>query len=60
MGGVVAALAKAIPFVEDPTAAEAIAVWHAVNLCVDRGFHQVVFEGDSQIIVSALNQTSPS
>jgi hypothetical protein len=37
--GVVAALAKAIPFVEDPTAAEAIAAWHAVNLCVDRGFH---------------------
>ncbi len=45
--GVVAALAKAIPFVEDPTAAEAIAAWHAVNLCVDRGFHHVVLEGDS-------------
>jgi ribonuclease HI len=59
-GEVVAALAKVIPFVEDPTAAEAIAAWHAVNLCVDRGFHQVVLERDSQIVVSALNQTSPS
>jgi hypothetical protein len=45
-GEVVAALAKVIPFVEDPTAAEAIAAWHAVNLCVDRGFHQVASVGE--------------
>jgi hypothetical protein len=36
-GEVVAALAKAIPLVEDPTTAEAIAAWYVVKLCVDRG-----------------------
>ncbi len=36
------------------------AAWHAVSLCVDHGFQQVVFEGDSMVVVSALNQTTPS
>jgi hypothetical protein len=57
---VVAALAKVIPLVEDPTTSEAIAAWHVVKLCVDRGFPQVVLEGDSQIVVSALNENVPS
>jgi ribonuclease HI len=59
-GEVVAALAKVIPFVEDSTTAEAIDAGHAVNLCVDGGFHQVVLQGDSQIVGSTLNHTSPS
>jgi hypothetical protein len=35
-GQVVAALAKILPFIDNPTIAEAIVAWQAVNLCVDR------------------------
>jgi hypothetical protein len=44
-GEVVAALAKAIPLVEDPTTAEAIAAWYVVKLCVDRGLSSGSFGG---------------
>jgi ribonuclease HI len=57
---VVGALAKLIPIVEDPTAAEATAAWYVISLCVDRGYQQVVLEGDSMTVVSALNQSLPN
>jgi len=47
---VVAALAIVFPFVADPTIAESIAAWQVVKLCVDRGFHNVVLEGDFLIV----------
>jgi hypothetical protein len=56
-GQVVVALAKVLPFVDDPTIVEAIAAWQAVKLCVDRGFRNVVLEGNFLIVVSALNQS---
>lgn len=59
-GEVAAALAKVLPLVDDPTAAEAISAWFALKLCVDCGFQQVVLEGDSMTVVSALNQASPN
>jgi hypothetical protein len=58
-GLVVAALAKVFPFVADPTIAESIAAWQVVKLCVDRGFHNVVLEGDFLIVVSVLNYSLP-
>jgi len=57
---VVGALAKLIPIVGDPTAAEATAAWYVISLCVDRGYQQVVLEGDSMTVVSALNQSLPN
>jgi phosphotransferase system IIA component len=33
------------PSINDPTIAEALAAWHAVNLCVDRGFQCRVGRG---------------
>jgi len=58
-GEFVAAMAKVLHFINDPTVAEALAAWHAANLCVDRGFHRVVLEGDSLVVVSALNKVLP-
>jgi len=59
-GQVVAALAKVFPYIDDPTIAEAVATWQAVNLCVGRGLHHVVLEGDSKNVVTALIQTQPN
>jgi ribonuclease HI len=59
-GEFVAALAKVLPLVDDPTAAEAIAAWHVVSMCVNCGFQQIVLEGDSMVVVLALNQTMAS
>jgi len=48
-GEVVAAMAKSVPFIDDPATAEAMAAWGAVCMCVDNGFNRVVLEGDSVI-----------
>jgi ribonuclease HI len=58
-GQVVAAMAKVIPHFRDPTVAEAVALWKAVNLCSDIGVSQVEFEGDSLEVVQAVNGESP-
>jgi ribonuclease HI len=55
----VAAMAKVLPSINDPTVAEALAAWHAINLCVAKGFHKIVLEGDSLVVVSALNKPLP-
>jgi hypothetical protein len=59
-GEFVAALAKVLPLVDNPTAAEAIAAWHVVSMCVNCRFQQIVLEGDSMVVVLALNQTMAS
>jgi ribonuclease HI len=56
----VAAMAKVLPSFNDPTVAEALAAWHAVNMCVAKGFHKIVLEGDSLVVVSALNNSLPT
>jgi ribonuclease HI len=48
---------KSFHFIDDPTVAEAIAAWQAVNLCVDKGFRCMALEGDSMTVDSALNQS---
>jgi ribonuclease HI len=58
-GEFVAAMAKVLPSINDPTVAEALAAWHAVNLCVAKGFHKIVLEGDSLVVVSAFNKPLP-
>jgi ribonuclease HI len=59
-GVFVAAMAKVLPSFNDPTVAEALAAWHAVNMCVAKGFHKIVLEGDSLVVVSALNNSLPT
>jgi len=54
-GRVVASLARAIPGIDHPTVAESWAAWLAVELYCVLGFQKVSFEGDSMILVSALN-----
>lgn len=58
-GGVIAAVTKWIPCLPDPCLAEAMGAWEAVNLCCDRGWMQVLLEGESLTVVSALNKVAP-
>jgi ribonuclease HI len=58
-GGVVAASVTVVPFVTDPTSAEALGAWHSLSLCRRRGFNHVLLEGDSSVVVSAINNTLP-
>jgi hypothetical protein len=55
-GEVMAALAKGMLFVEDPTVAKTWAALHVVNLCSELRLHRAMFEGDSLIVISALNK----
>jgi ribonuclease HI len=54
-----ATLTKPIPYITDPSAAEAMALWQGVNLCIELGFQQVIFEGDSMWVVQTVKQASP-
>jgi hypothetical protein len=45
------AMARVIPHITDLTGADAVALWHGVNLCFDLGLQQVLFEGDSLRVV---------
>jgi hypothetical protein len=55
-GVVVAASMAIVPFIRDPSLAKAIGAWHALSLCRQQGFPQVIFEGDSQVVVLALQK----
>jgi ribonuclease HI len=57
-GLVVAASMAIVPFITDPTMAEAVGPWHALTLCRQHGFARVIFEGDSQMVVSALQKNN--
>lgn len=59
-GEVVAAFSSSIPYVQDPDAAETIALWKAILFCLDRGFQSVILEGDSLHVVEALRQEGRS
>lgn len=37
-GSVVAAAIKSVPFINDPTVAEALGAWKAVSMCYDMGY----------------------
>ncbi|XP_062164873.1 uncharacterized protein LOC133871438 [Alnus glutinosa] len=59
-GVVVAASMAIVPFIRDPSLAEAIGAWHALSLCSFQGFSQVNFERDSQVVVSVLQKGNQS
>lgn len=56
VGGFYAAQAKAIPFVMDPSMAEALGAWIAVKLGCELGLSQVHLEGDAVNVVEALKK----
>jgi hypothetical protein len=58
-GEVQAAMTQIIPYINDSVMAESLAAWKAVSFCHDSGFTQVIVEGDSQSLVSALCQDTP-
>jgi ribonuclease HI len=61
-GQVQVSLCHFMPYLTDPTVAEAFAARRGVELCSAMGFTAVIFEGDSQMIVKALlvDETQPS
>jgi ribonuclease HI len=59
-GMVLVALAEVTPHITDLTTAEAVAARRVVTLCRGLGFLQVVFEGDSSLVVSALRTEAPT
>jgi hypothetical protein len=42
-GTIRAALVSALPYISDPTVAEATTLWKVVRFCSDIGYNQVVF-----------------
>jgi hypothetical protein len=38
---------------------EVVALWKAVNFCLDLGYKRVIFEGDSMQVVQSMNQEQP-
>jgi len=57
-GKVRAMMCNFLPYVTDPAVAEAFAARQGAILARDMGFQKVVLEGDSQVIVQALNSES--
>jgi ribonuclease HI len=58
-GEVVVALAATIPCIYDPTMAEAMGAWRATSFNCEKGLSQVVFEGDSLLVVTAVKKEEP-
>jgi hypothetical protein len=47
------------PGITNPTVEEALGAWQAVVLCSNLGLQHLNLEGDSMLIVSALNGREP-
>jgi len=58
-GRLVAAKTKTVPYIVDPTAAETMAAWFAVEFGRELGAARVVLEGDSLVVVSGLRTVDP-
>jgi ribonuclease HI len=58
-GRVVAAKASFVSGIVNPIVAESMGAWQAVVMCCNLRFPLVVLEGDSLIVVSALNKEEP-
>jgi hypothetical protein len=52
-------LQRLFSFITDSEMDEAMGVWKAVSLCLDRGCSQMVFEGDALNVIKALQQSQP-
>jgi ribonuclease HI len=58
-GELLVGLAVTIPYVSDSLIVEVMATWRAVELGRKLSFQRIILEGDSLIIVGALNQSNP-
>ncbi|XP_041027052.1 uncharacterized protein LOC121267270 [Juglans microcarpa x Juglans regia] len=54
-GEVLACACYKRPPVSDFVMAKTVALWYAVDLCNELGFNKVIFEGDAQLVVEAVN-----
>lgn len=54
---VVAARVSFLPYIDDPSAAEALAAWYAVKLGREMGGTCIIIEGDSMEVVMALRKS---
>jgi ribonuclease HI len=59
-GHVVVALSQPVEAIHDPITAEAMAARRAVEFCIEVGVHDVIFEGDSLLVVKAVQDSQPS
>jgi ribonuclease HI len=57
MGEVKAALCTALPYIQNPSVAEAFGARRAVEFARERGFSSIVIEGDSREVVLALGNS---
>lgn len=57
-GRVVAVLCAPMPYVHDPTVAEALAAWRLAELCIQLGHDKIILEGDSLEVVQAFRKES--
>jgi hypothetical protein len=56
MGKAIAMLCARKSYVSDPTMAEEISVWRAVELAVQMDLCRIILEGDALVIVQALRR----
>jgi hypothetical protein len=54
-GALIVAATWEKPGPEDPLLAEAFALYNAIHLAKDRGFHEVLFESDCSQLISLIN-----
>ena len=59
-GVVVAAECSTTSHVTDPLTAETIAAWTAAQFVTQKGYGNVIFEGDSLVVVNSLQNEEPS
>lgn len=59
-GNVIAGLSKPITAVYDTVSAEAFAALCAVEFCREVGIQDIILEGDSLLVVKALNDSNPN
>lgn len=57
-GQLLAARRATLPYISDPTIAEALAVTQGLQLCRDLGVQRIIVEGDSLEIISAIQRDS--
>jgi hypothetical protein len=55
-GQVLAAKAKLVPYIVDPTGAKATAAWHTICFGREVEGSTVILEGDSMVVASALKR----
>jgi ribonuclease HI len=59
-GNVIAALSQQVKSMHDPVTTEAIAARRAVEFCIEVGVQEVIFEGDSMLVVKAIQDSQPN